>query len=78
VQRHYCGKRAITVWLREKAPKPVARDVLWSLLSLASKALLKVTKGLRSALELYKRGGYRQSVAAKNLQYAAKHKGDRR
>jgi hypothetical protein len=56
VQRHYRGKRAITVWLREKAPKSVTRDVHWSLPSLAGKTLLKATKGLRSALELYKRG----------------------
>jgi hypothetical protein len=43
---------------------------------LASKPLLKATNGLRSAFELYKRGGYRQSVSAKDLHCAVKHKGD--
>src|SRR4029453_5078974 len=76
VQRHYCGKRSVTVWFREKAAKSVARDVLWSLRTLASKTLLKATKGLRSALELYKRGGCRESVSAKNLHCAANYKDD--
>jgi len=35
---------------------------------------LKATKGLRRDVELYNRGGYRQSVATKNLHHAAKHK----
>jgi len=69
-------KRAITVWLREKAPKSVARDVLGSLPTLASKALLKATKRLRSAFELYERGGCRQSVSSKSRHCAAKHNGD--
>jgi len=69
-------KGAIPVGLREKAPKSVARDVLWSLPTLAGKTLLKATKGLRSAFELYKRGGCRESVSAKNLRPATKHKGD--
>lgn len=56
----YGRKGAIPVWLREKAPKSVARDVLWSLPTLAGKTLLKATKGLRSAFELYKRGGCRE------------------
>jgi hypothetical protein len=76
VQGHHCGKGPIAVRLREEAPKSLARDVLWNLPTLASKALLKATKGLRSAFELYKRGGYRQSISPKNLHSAVKHKGD--
>jgi hypothetical protein len=63
---HYRGKRAITGWLCDKAPKAVTRDVLLSLPTLAGKPLLKAAKGLRRAVELYNRGGYRQCVATKN------------
>jgi hypothetical protein len=76
MQSHHCGKGPIAIWLREKTPESVARDVLWNLPTLASEALLKAAKGLRSAFELYKCGGCRQSVAAKNLYCAAKHQAD--
>ena len=53
VQCHHCGKRPITVWPREETPKSVARDILWIFPTFASEALLKATKGLRSAFSTF-------------------------